>query len=401
MVNLFSLTEPFGPPSPLAPLSDTSDDQRVVELVDRLEVVQHPADLRVGVREEAGVHLGHPREQPAFVLGQVCPRLGVVQRRERLPARALPPGRCADGVQRRQLGVPGHDPEVLLAGQDLLAGRLVAGVEAAPVAVRPLLRHVVRCVRGAGREVEEEGPVGGDGPDVVDELDGVVGEVDAEVVALLRRARLVDRVVVVHEVRVPLVRLRAEEAVEPVEPTAERPAAPGRGDVHLVLGGQVPLAERAGAEALVDEHLRHRGALRGHVPVAVGEPGGRLGDARHAVRGVVAPGQQARPGGGAQRGRVPLREAQAGGGDAVDVGGADRAAVAAEAGEADVVQDHVEDVRRPLGRDGLLVRRPVGRRSRGCRGSRLRGRAWPWRAPRMDVPSTLRSHARKVIVPRG
>ena len=182
--NLFSLTEPFGPPSPLAPLSETTKIMVLSSCSDLLEVVQQPADLGVGVREEPGVHLGHPREQPPLVGGQGVPRRGVVQRRERLAVGSGPGLRCADRVDRRQFGVGRHDAQLLLPGQDLLARRLVAHVEPALVPVGPLPGHVVRGVRAARRVVQEHRPVRGDRLDVVDELDRLVGEVDAEVVAL-------------------------------------------------------------------------------------------------------------------------------------------------------------------------------------------------------------------------
>ena len=332
---------------------------RVLQLVDLLHVVQQPADLVVRVGQEAGVDLGHPREQPLLVVGQAVPRLGVVQCRERLSARSGAGLRRADGVHRRQLGALRHQAHLLLPGQDLLPGGLVAGVEPAAVAVGPFPGHVVRGVRRSGRVIQEERPVRGDGLHVVDVLDGAVGEVHREVVALLRRTGLVDRVVVVDQVRIPLVGLRAEETVEAVEAAPERPAASGRGEVHLVLGGQVPLSDGGGAEALVDQHLSHRGALGRNVPVGIREADGRLGDAGHPVRGVVAAGQQARPGRRAQGSRVPLGVAQTRRRDPVDVRGVDQTAITTETGEAHVVQHDVEHVRRSRRRLRLLVRRPV------------------------------------------
>jgi hypothetical protein len=152
---------------------------------------------------------------------------------------------------------------------------------------------MVRGVRGARGVVDEERPVRRDGLHVVDELHRLVGEVHRQVVTLFRAAGLVDRVVVVDQVRVPLIGLGTEEAVEPVEPSSQRPTAPGRGEVHLVLRRQVPLADRRRAEPSFDEHLGQRCAGRRDVPVAVGETGRGFGDARHPVDGVVAPGQEA------------------------------------------------------------------------------------------------------------
>ncbi len=50
------------------------DDDGVVELTRLLEVVEDPADLRVGVGQEAGEHLGHPAEQPLLLVVQGVPR---------------------------------------------------------------------------------------------------------------------------------------------------------------------------------------------------------------------------------------------------------------------------------------------------------------------------------------
>ena len=73
---------------------------------------------------------------------------------------------------------------------------------------------------GTEGEVGEEGPVGADRHRVVDELERLVDQVLGEVVALLRRPRRFDAVVVVGEVGGELVGLAVEEPVEPVEARA-------------------------------------------------------------------------------------------------------------------------------------------------------------------------------------
>ena len=132
------------------------DDHRVLELFARLEVVEQPADVVVGVREEAGVDLGHAAEQPLLVVVQRIPRARVVELGERLALGARARLGRPDRVDRRQLGVLRDDPQLLLAGEDLLADRLVAHVEAALELVDPLLRRVMRRVAGARRVVQEE-----------------------------------------------------------------------------------------------------------------------------------------------------------------------------------------------------------------------------------------------------
>ena len=141
--NLFSLTEPFGPPSPLAPLSETRTTIVLSSSPGLLEEVEQPPDLVVGVAEEPGVHLGHAGEQPLLVVGQRVPRPHDVERRPGLAVDAL---LLRVRVERRQLGVVGKDPHLLLALEDELAVLLVAHVELALVLLDPLLRGVVRGV---------------------------------------------------------------------------------------------------------------------------------------------------------------------------------------------------------------------------------------------------------------
>ena len=63
----------------------------------------------------------------------------------------------------------------------------------------------------------------------MDETDGVVDEVLAQVVAVLGRGRRLDVVVVVHQVGRELVGLPFEEPVEAVEAPLERPLVEGSG----------------------------------------------------------------------------------------------------------------------------------------------------------------------------
>ena len=57
------------------------DDDGVVELAGLLEVVEDATDLVVGVRDEAGEHLGHAGEQSLLVGGERVPRTHGVEHR--------------------------------------------------------------------------------------------------------------------------------------------------------------------------------------------------------------------------------------------------------------------------------------------------------------------------------
>ena len=159
----------------------------------------------VGVGGEGREDLHHACVEPPLILRKLVPR--------GYPVRPL-----------GQVGAGRQDTHFFLTGDDLFAVPVPAHVEFAPVALDPLARHMVRCVTGSRAEVEEEGLVGVDISEVGDELDSPVGKVLGQVIALLMGGRWVDQVVVVGQVRFPLVRVAAEEAVETVETPAQRPA---------------------------------------------------------------------------------------------------------------------------------------------------------------------------------
>ena len=299
---------------------------RVVQLALFAQEVEQPAEMVVGVAEEAREHLHHPAEQPA--------RLGWLRR----PVRYV-------GVVPGQLRVGGHDAEFLLPGEDLLPIGVPALVESTRVLVGPLLRHMVWRVSGPEAEVQVERLARVDLLGVGDELDRPVDQILGEVVSLLRRARRLDLVVVVHEVGIPLTRVAPEEAVEALEPATERPAGVGPRRCLLIARGQVPLADHERAVALLHQHLRQHPVLERDDPVVAGEAGRQFGDRGHAVAVMVPPGDDAGPARRTQRRGVHVREPQPGGGQRVEVRCLDRTPVAAQVTETRVVQHHEHHVR--------------------------------------------------------
>ena len=149
----------------------------VVELSRLFQEVDDPADLVIGVAEEARVHLGHAPVQLLFVLRQRVPGLDVIQGWERLPIRALRLGRRANRVDRRQRGILWHKAHLLLALEHQLAVALIAHVKLALVLVSPLPGRVMRRVAGARAEVHEKRSLGSNGFGVADELQGLVRQV--------------------------------------------------------------------------------------------------------------------------------------------------------------------------------------------------------------------------------
>ena len=126
-----------GPFGAGAVVADFVEDERVVQLAEVFDRLDQPADLVVGVFAEAGEHFHLAGEELLLVGAQRVPvldRLGL----------------------GGELGAGGHDAELDLPGQRLFAELVPALVELALVLGDPLLRRVVRGVRGPGREVDEE-----------------------------------------------------------------------------------------------------------------------------------------------------------------------------------------------------------------------------------------------------
>ena len=184
-------------------------------------------------------------------------------------------------------------------------------IELALVLVGPLLRHVVRRVRRAGREVDEERLVGREALLLPDPGNRLVGHVLDQVVALFGRLLRLDRRGALVERRVPLVGLAADEAVEVLEAAAaRRPGVERSGRARLPDRHFVALAELRGGVAIQLQRPRQRRHRVGQHRAVARRTGGNLGDAAHANGMVVAAGQQRLARGRAQRGGVEASEFQ-------------------------------------------------------------------------------------------
>ena len=284
-------------------------DQRIVQLADLFQEIEDAPEVIIGEAHEAGIDFHHAGIQP----------LGVS--RQSVPHRHI-------RVVRRQFGARRDDAHLELALVDDLAVLVPAHVELALVLVRPFLGHMVRRVAGARGVIQEERLVRRVDLRILDELDGLVGQVDAQVVALLRRLGLLDLVVVVGQLRIPLVGFAAQEAVVALEAAPERPAVVGPGRRRVFGGRQVPLADAEGVVALLQQHLAEHAPVKGQDAVVAGVAGGGLGDRGQPDRVVVAPGQDAAARRRAQRRGVHVGVAQAVGGQAVQHGRLDQPAEA-------------------------------------------------------------------------
>ncbi len=315
------------------------EHERVVELAQLVDRIENAADVVVGVLGVARVDLHLPGVEGLELLRDVVP------------------GGEGFLVARRQLGVGRNDPELLLPREGLLTQLVPPLVELALVLRCPLLRHVMRSVATAGREVGEEGLRGVLRPDRVQPLDRLVPHVVGQVVGVLgvfvvEGLRGADDLLVLRQARVPLTRPAAEEPVEVIESPAGGPAVERPGGTLLAVRRQVPLAERRGAVPVVPQDSREWDAVVRDERRVARESGRELADRAEADRVAVAAGEQSRSRRRAQRCNVEAVVLQALVGRPGVVGRRDRPAEGRRIPEAGVVDQDQEDVRRTVwGRD--------------------------------------------------
>ncbi len=186
--------------------------------------------------EESGEHLHHAGVEPALVIGELVPLLHI-------------------GVVPRQHGILGDDAQFLLPCEHLFAVGVPSVVELSLVLVGPFLGYLVGRVIGTRREVEEERLFGRDLFEIGDELDGLIGQIDGEVVALLGCTRRLYLMVVEDQVGVVLMRVAAEEAVVAIEAATKRPAVVGPRCTDLFRRRQMPFTDAEGGIAVGEQHL--------------------------------------------------------------------------------------------------------------------------------------------------
>ena len=319
------------------------DDQGVIELPELLDRIDHPPDVVVGVLGIPGVDLhlaGIERLQP---VGHVVPC------RECL-------------VAGGQLGVGGDDAELLLTSEGLVTEPVPSLVEHALVPVGPLLFHVMRSMTAAGRVVGEERFASVLGTDPVEPLDRAVGHGVGEVVRIVlvvERLRRPDDLLVLSQAGVPLARAAPEDAVEVVEAPAVRPTVERPCRALLAVRRQMPLAERSRAVPVVPKDPWQRCAVPRKDGGIAREPARELTDRAEPHRVIVPTGEERGTRRGAERRHVEPVVAQPTLGHPCVVRRLDGAPEGAGVAEPGVVDQHEEDVRRPVRRGGVPDQVPV------------------------------------------
>ena len=219
-----------------AVVADDVVDERVLQRADRLDGVDQRG--RRGNRCARGSRRRPPSAAPAPASARsISSHAGITSGRSVSSASA------------------GTMPVLPAGARTSPALRVPAAGEPAGVPVRPLQRHVVRSVGGAGREVHEERLLGSQRLLGAHPVDRPVRQVLGQVVALLRRSSRLDRRRALVQRRVVLVVLAADEAVEVLEPAAaggprvERPDALPVGDRAARRADGVVVIEAPGGAA--------------------------------------------------------------------------------------------------------------------------------------------------------
>ena len=251
------------------------DDQRVVELAHVLDGLNDAADFVVGVGQVGGIDFDLPDEHLLLVGVSASHSFSSLS---------------GHGVSFASCGIT---PSFFWLAKICVAELVPAFVEQVHVAdfLDPFRRRMVRRVRAAGHVVAEERLAGIDLVDLVQPLDGVVGLRGRQVPAGLADVRIDGRGVA-EQVRLPLARVAADEAVEVFEAHADRPLVEradlaGRESRRVVI-----LAEPRRGEAVVLQDAADRRLVLRDDAVVARETGRLFRDHAETHRMMVAAGDQ-------------------------------------------------------------------------------------------------------------
>lgn len=289
----------------------------------------------VGEGQVAGVVLHEPGEQPPLIRAQVIPG--------RHPVRARRVDRA--GRDHAQLQLP------LVS---LLPDHIPARVELAAEPVPPLGRHLMRGMAGPRREVRQHRLVRVDRLGVPQPLNGPVGHVRHEVVALIRAPVRLHRPGVLEQHRIVLVGLPGVEPVEVIEPKAGRPPLERAHHAGQPVRGVVVLPEPRRTVPVLLQDPPDSGGRPGQQRVVARVPGGPLGQETRPAIVMIAAGQQRGAGRPAHRGRMKPVVSQARGRQRVERRSRHRAAERPRLPETDIIQHNDDHIRGPGWRLGRL-----------------------------------------------
>ena len=234
-------------------VADGDEDQRVVELSDLLQVIDQAANLKVRVGQIARIHFHEARIELLLFRRQLVPGLDV---------------RIA--IRKDRIG--GNHAKFLLALKDLFAISIPALVELALVLIAPVFVYLVRSMSGARRVIEEERLVRRGLLLAVDIEDRLVGDLIAQVAAIGTDVRLI-----LHQVRLVLVGLRAKKSEEVIEAFSGRPVIKWACVGGIFVRRHAIFAHRKSVVAVVAQNLGDGSGRCRYAAIPAGKSGGHDG----------------------------------------------------------------------------------------------------------------------------
>ena len=315
----------------LRPLGGTAivgkqQHQRVVGDPQLLQPLHQPPDIGVHIRQHGGIDLHVARIERLLLGAQAVP--GLRARR-----------------QRRQRHVSRHDPQRLLLLQPGGADRIPALVIMAPEPVPLAPSHLQGRMHARKGHLQEKGSLGLKRLLCADIGAGPVGQVVHHIIVVgpwgLHRRHPVEQLAGREKVR--------RMALEPVgafEPAVGRPVVIGAVGAGRMAAVHMPFADQHRVPAGIAQYLGDgRRFVRQVAPIA-GIARVHVGQPAHPRRMVVEPGQEGRACRAAHGGGAEVRIAKPARRQRIDVGRRDFRTVAAEIGEAHIIQDDRHHIRR-------------------------------------------------------
>ena len=181
-------------------------DQGVVELPHLLQKRDQSSDLMIGVIQHPGKCFLKSQGKFLFVF------------------RKLIPG-PHPGISRCQLCVFRNNTHFDLSAVPLFANNIPAGIEAAAIFFNEFSGRLMRGMGGTEGQIKKERPIRPDGLCIADKGHGLIDDIFTDMVALIRFAGRINRVVVIGQLRVKLVGFTLQKSIKTVETALKGPVA--------------------------------------------------------------------------------------------------------------------------------------------------------------------------------
>src|SRR6185437_5275601 len=195
---------------------------------------------------------------------------------------------------------------------------------------------------------------------VTQHLERLVRQIFREVITLLRCVRLLNEMVVFHQVGIPVVGFTTKESVEAVEALLQWPLGPAGAACYVFRWNVVVLSQPERAEAIILKHLANGAALRREPSRGSGKSICALGNGGAAIHMMVAAGEKRGTCRGTERSSVPLRVPESAIRQPLQRRHIDAAAKWRPCGQASIVVEHDQDVGCSSGRSLERIWCPVG-----------------------------------------